>query len=269
MKQATATENADQLTRLERSLRVMRAEGRKALAIYLTAGMCDDWIEHVRGAVDGGADIIEIGIPFSDPVLDGVVIQEASERALEAGMTPARALESVSLARIDAQVVAMTYANLAVHVGFGEFARQLRDAGFSGAILPDLPFDEAAEWIEACESHDLSHVMLAAPTTPPARLGAITRASTGFLYAIGRVGVTGGVNALAASALEIGERVRELSDIPALVGIGITTPEQAATVCEHADGVIIGSAVVRKILSGASPDETRSLVAGFRSAMDD
>jgi tryptophan synthase alpha chain len=252
---------------LEQTLRRVREGGRKALVPYLVAGATPDWSRHVEAAVLGGADAIEIGIPFSDPMIDGVVIQEAALRSLERGTT----LESIcqELQSLETQIplVAMTYYNVFLHYGLDRAAGRLRDAGVSGAIVPDLSLEESDEWRAACAESDVATVFLAAPSTPAPRLREVARRSEGFVYASARMAVTG-----AASDEGVGARVvgalREVTDLPLYVGIGISTPAQAASAASFGDGVIVGSALVKIILDGASATDVEGFVRSFRDAID-
>jgi tryptophan synthase alpha chain len=254
--------------RLETSLRAARAEGRKLLVPYVTGGLGADWLEVVRALAAAGADAIEIGIPFSDPVMDGPVIQEASERALRAGATPRAIVSALSHAEVDVPLAVMTYANIVARSGYRRFARELAAAGVLGAIVPDLPLDEAGEWRSEADAAGVECVLLAAPTTPDGRLERICAASRGFVYAIGLLGVTGERSELAASALTIARRCRAVTDTPVLIGIGISTPEQAAAACAVADGVVVGSALVRRLLDGAGPEGAAGFVGELRAALD-
>jgi tryptophan synthase alpha chain len=222
----------------------------------------------VRAAADSGADAIEIGIPFSDPVMDGPVIQAANDRALAGGITPPAVLDA--LVDLDAGVplAVMTYANLVYRFGWERFASRCAAVGVSGAIVPDLPLGEVAPWKTAADAAGVQTVLLAAPTTPDGRLERICDASRGFLYAVGLLGITGERDSLAASATVIARRVKEVTDLPVLVGVGIGSPAQAVEVCEVADGVVIGSAVVRRMLEEGTPAAVGDLVAGYRRALD-
>ncbi len=253
---------------LEAHLRRRRAEGRRLLVIYLTGGLGEHWSDLAQAVADAGADAIEVGIPFSDPVMDGPVIQEASRRALAQGATPPSILETLGRLELGVPVAVMTYYNLVAHAGTTKMALELAAAGVAGAILPDLPLDEAGPWCKDADEAGVETVLLAAPTTPVERLRRICARSRGFLYAVGLLGVTGERAQLATSALEIATRAKAETDLPVLVGVGVSTPAQAATVASVADGVVIGSAVVRRILEGASIPEVAGFVAELRRGLD-
>jgi len=252
---------------LEMALRANRDAGRKSLVTYLTGGL-GDWTAMVRAAAHAGADAIEIGIPFSDPVMDGPVIQEANELALEAGATPTSILGAVPELDAGVPLAVMTYANLVYRFGFERFARHCAKIGVSAVILPDIPLEESGEWCAAADASNIETVLLAAPTAPDERLPRICARSRGFVYAVGLLGITGERASLAASAITIARRLKDVTDLPVLVGVGIGTPEQAAEVCEVADGVIVGSAIVRRMVSDGTAESVGELVGEFRAALD-
>lgn len=254
---------------LESALLVQRDAGRKLLVPYVTGGLGRDWLDVIEAVARAGADAIEVGIPFSDPVMDGPVIQEASRQALEQGATPEGLLHALSDRRFDVPLAAMTYCNLMFHATPGGFADQLTSAGVSGTILPDLPLEEAGEWIEVAAKHEIDHVLLAAPTTPDERLRGICDASRGFVYGVGIMGVTGERETLAESASLIARRLKALTTKPVLVGIGVSTPEQAREAARSCDGVIVGSALVRRLLDGEGPAGAAAFVASLRKALDE
>jgi len=253
---------------LEQSLRRARDAGRKLLVPYVTGGLRPDWTDAVLAMAHAGADAIEIGIPFSDPVMDGPTIQEASALALAGGATPAGVLSE--LATIDAGVplVAMTYYNLVFRAGHRRFASDLVRGGVAGAVIPDLPLEESAGWEEDAAASGIETVLLAAPVTPDERLVRIVARSRGFVYAVALMGVTGERAAVAASAGVLARRVKAVTDLPVLIGFGISTPEHAVTACADADGVVVASALMRRYLDGASPDELGQQVAEIRRALD-
>ena len=255
------------MTSLETHLRSLRDSGRKALVPYFVAGLTPDWVYYLEAAVHAGADAIEIGVPFSDPMMDGVVIQEAAMRSLQVGTN----LDSISadLGALSTTVplIAMTYFNVFHHYGIERAAGKLRESGISGAIVPDLPLEEGDEWFAACATHDVATVLLVAPSTPADRVAAVTRVSKGFCYASARMAVTGRASDEGSGA-KVVARIRAASDIPAYIGIGVSTPEQARESSLASDGVIVGSVLVQAILNGASPSEIEHMVRQFRHAID-
>ncbi len=234
---------------------------------YLTGGL-PDWTRTVEAVAQAGADGIEIGVPFSDPVMDGPVIQESSEKALSLGATPASVLAELSGIDAGVPLAVMTYVNLVYRFGWERFARTLVESGVSATILPDLPLEEAGEWSAAADAAGVETVMLAAPTTPDERLVRIVERSRGFVYAVGLLGITGEREQLAASATVIAGRLKQVTDLPVLVGVGVSTPEQAVEVSQVADGVVVGSAIVRRALETGSADAVADLVGEFREALD-
>lgn len=253
---------------LEASLRAARDAGRKLLVPYVTGGLGSAWCDVVLAVADAGADAIEVGIPFSDPVMDGPTIQEASNRALQLGATPGGILRDLSRLDCPVPVAVMTYYNVVFRGGHTRVARSLADAGVAGAIVPDLPFDEAGEWVAAAEEAGVENVLLAAPTTPDDRLAAICERSRGFVYGVGLLGVTGERDALGTSASVMAKRLKAVTDKPVLIGLGVSTPEQAVEASREADGVIVGSALVRRLLAGGGPEEASSFVGSLRAALD-
>ncbi len=254
---------------LEAHLRTRRDEGRKLLLPYITGGYpVADWAELIDGLAAVGADAIEIGIPFSDPVMDGPTIQESSSLALEAGANPMSILAQVAKTDPGIPLIAMTYYNICFRMGFERFASSLREAGICAAILPDLPLEEIGPWAEVADEIGVETVMLAAPTAPDERLPGIVERSRGFVYGVGLVGTTGERSELSSSALQMATRLKAVTDVPVLVGVGVSTPEQAAEVSQVADGVVVGSAVIRRILDSGRIDDAISFVADIRSALD-
>ena len=253
---------------LESHLRARRDAGRKLLVPYVTGGLGREWCDVVRAVIDAGADAVEIGIPFSDPIMDGRTIQEASQRALDLGATPIGVIDA--LADIDAPVplIVMTYYNLILRLGHERGAQALRNAGIGGAIIPDLPLDELDGWGDAAEAADVATILLAAPTTPDDRLSAICERSRGFVYGVSLLGVTGERRALPQHAELMGRRCKAMTDRPVLLGVGISTPDQAAQAAASADGVIVGSALVRRLLDGGGADEAAAFVHTLRVALD-
>jgi len=253
---------------LEAHLRERRAAGRKLLVPYVTGGLGREWCDVVRAVIGAGADAVEIGIPFSDPIMDGRTIQEASQRALDLGATPTSVIDSLGTIDAPVPLVVMTYYNLILKLGHERGAQALANAGVSGAILPDLPLDELDGWGDAADAADVATVLLAAPTTPDDRLKAICDRSRGFVYGVSLLGVTGERSALPVHAERMGQRCKAVTDRPVLLGVGISTPEQAAEAATFADGVIVGSALVRRLLQGGGPDEAHQFIAQLRAALD-
>lgn len=253
---------------LEETLRQHRDAGSKLLVPYITGGLGADWLDVLRAVADAGADAIEVGIPFSDPVMDGPVIQEAGRRALEAGVTPLSILDDLRGVDVGVPLVVMTYYNIVFRAGHERFAHMLSEAGVSGTILPDLPIEEASAWIDAADPAGVANVMLVAPTTPDERLVRICGRSRGFLYAVGLMGVTGERDSLASSATLIARRAKAIADLPVLVGVGVSNAAQAAEISAVADGVIVGSALVRRIVEGEGPHGASTFIGGIRNALD-
>ncbi len=233
-----------------------RADGRAALIGYLPVGYpsVEMSIEAMCAMVAAGVDIVEVGLPYSDPVMDGPTIQAAADPAVRAGVSATDAFRAVSAVHeAGAAAVIMTYWNPVERYGVDRFAADLADAGGAGLITPDLIPDEAQDWYAASDAHGLDRVFLVAPSSSDARIASTARASRGFLYASAVMGVTGARASVDAAAETLVQRVRALApDIPVCVGLGVSTGAQAAHVAAFADGVIVGSALVRCLLD--SPD---------------
>lgn len=232
----------------------------KLLMPYITAGVRPDWAAYLAAFTDAGADLIEVGLPFSDPTVDGPTIQQASDAALARGATPASVLAELATIRAGVPLIASTYANIALRPGFAD---ALRAAGITGLIVPDLPLDELA----GLSVPGIEVSLLASPATPEDRLAEIGRRSRGFVYAVSVMGTTGERDQLAPSATALAARVKQVTDLPVLLGFGISTPQQAAAAAAVADGVIVGAAVMRRILDGAGPAEAGAFVASLRAAL--
>lgn len=254
--------------RVAGAIRAANEAGRAALVIYLPAGYPDMATSQacLAAAARAGADVLEVGLPYSDPLMDGPVIQAACQVALEAGYTPPDHLAMCGelTASVSTPAVAMTYYNLVWHYGGVDradaFARDAAEAGLAGVILPDLPTGEAGPWRAAAATHGLETVFLAAPSSEESTLAAVAEASTGFVYASSVMGVTGARTSLGEAAAPLVARLRpHAGTTPICVGIGVSTRSQAAEVASFADGVIVGSAVVRAAGAGG-PDAVAELV---------
>jgi tryptophan synthase alpha chain len=245
------------MTALSDALAKAKADGRAALIGYLPVGYpsVDVSIAAMRALVEGGCDVVEVGVPYSDPVMDGPTIQRATEHAVRLGVSMRDALRAVqAVADAGAAAVTMGYWNQVERFGVPQFAAALAAAGGSGAITPDLIPEEAAEWITASDAEGLDRIFLVAPSSTDARIASTAAASRGFVYATAVMGVTGAREQVGSAAETLVTRVRNLApDIPVCVGLGVSTGEQAAQVAAFADGVIVGSALVRCLLD--SPDD--------------
>ncbi|HVM21005.1 MAG TPA: tryptophan synthase subunit alpha [Egibacteraceae bacterium] len=255
-------------TRVAAAVRAANDDGRAALIIYLPAGFPDMDTSRacLEAAAEAGADLLEVGFPYSDPLMDGATIQAASQVALDHGYTPVDDLAMCAelTAAVAVPALLMTYANLAWHFGgtdrFEQFAAAAAGAGLAGAILPDLPAQEGGGWAEVAGRHGLATVFLAAPTSTDERLAAVAAVSTGWVYATSTLGVTGERQSLSGMAQPLVRRLRAVTDKPIAVGIGVTTGDHAREVASFADGVIVGSAVVRAAQTGG-PAAVKELVA--------
>jgi len=253
---------------LESTLSARSHAGHKLLVPYITGGLDDEWLLVLEALAGAGADAIEVGIPFSDPMIDGAVIQDSSLRALRRGTTPESVLADLRQVDIGVPLVVMTYYNLVYRAGHTRIAGDMRASGVSGVIIPDLPLEEVSDWAIAADAEDVATVLLVAPSTPESRIETICQRSRGFVYAVGRMGVTGEQAVLADSARHVALRIKTHTALPVCVGIGVSTPVQARAVCEVADGVIVGSALVRRLLEGVGPDGAAEFVGSLRAALD-
>ncbi|MFP5309278.1 MAG: tryptophan synthase subunit alpha [Actinomycetes bacterium] len=252
-----------------------RDEGRAALVVYLPAGFPDMPTSRacLEAAAEAGADVLEVGFPFSDPIMDGPTIQAASQQALDLGyrVDDDLAMCAELTANVDAPALLMTYVTIPDTRGYDRFAEQARAAGLSGAILPDLPAGEAGPWLDAARPRDLATVFLASSVSADARLDAIAAASTGWVYAVGLLGVTGVKDVSQDSSRELVARIRERTSTPIAVGIGVKTGTHAAEVASYADGVIVGSSVVQAAGAGDpadAPDRVATLVRELRAGVE-
>lgn len=259
-----------QIELLNKVLADAKADNRAALVAYLPAGFptVDGGIEAVKAILEGGADIVEVGLPHSDPVLDGPVIQTADDIALRGGVRIADVLRTVREAHdaTGAPVLVMTYWNPVDRYGSERFAAELAEAGGAGCILPDLPVEESEVWRKAAEQHGLATVFVVAPSSRDERLAKITAAGTGFVYAASLMGVTGTRESVGAQAEDLVRRTRATTGTPVCVGLGVSNATQAAEVAAFADGVIVGSAFVKRLLD--APDLPAGLVAVRELAAD-
>jgi tryptophan synthase alpha chain len=239
-----------------------KAEGRGVLVGYLPAGFpsVDGGIAAIKAMIDNGVDAVEVGMPYSDPVMDGLTIQRAAEVALARGYRTADALRTIqAVADLGAPILAMTYWNPIERYGVEAFARDLASAGGAGLITPDLIPDEAGPWLQASDAHGLDRIFLVAPSSTDARLRSTTASCRGFVYATSVMGVTGARTSTSSAAPTLVERVRKVTSLPVAVGLGVSNGAQAAEVAAFADGVIVGSALVRCVLD--APDEAAGIAA--------
>ncbi|MDP8255853.1 MAG: tryptophan synthase subunit alpha [Candidatus Alcyoniella australis] len=255
------------MNRIDKAFADNRRAGRKGLIPYFTAGFptLDDSAELVLAADRAGATVVELGVPFSDPIADGPVIQHSSQIALERGVTLGRILETVAGLRqnCDCPLVLMGYANSFMRYGFERLVLDAKDAGADGLIIPDLPPEEASEVLEAARKAELSIVFLVAQTSSAKRAEMICKAASGFVYYVARLGVTGvstGVSPLLANNIDA---LRQYTDLPIAAGFGISTPEQAAQVVQHADAAIIGSALIRLATDHHGPGSMVAAIEQF------
>ncbi len=247
-----------------------REEGRSALVGYLPAGFpsVEGSITALRTMVEAGCDVIEIGLPYSDPVMDGPTIQAAAQQALERGVRTRDVLEVVAaVAETGVPTLVMTYWNPVERYGVERFAADLAAAGGAGLITPDITPDHGGEWVAAADAHDLDKVFLVAPSSTDDRIAMTAAASRGFVYAAAVMGVTGARDATSDLAGPLVGRVRACGDVPVAVGIGVSNGDQAAEVARFADGVIVGSAFVRTLLD--HPDDEAAGLAALRALTED
>jgi tryptophan synthase alpha chain len=250
------------MSRLSGVFENCRAEGRSALIGYLPTGFPDvpTSVSAMTALVESGCDIVEVGIPYSDPGMDGPTIAAATEAALRGGVRVRDTLAAVeAISNAGGRAVVMTYWNPVLRRGIDAFARDLASAGALGMITPDLIPDEAEEWLAVSDAHNLDRIFLVAPSSTPERLAKTVEASRGFVYAASTMGVTGARDAVSDAAPELVRRVKAVSDIPVGVGLGVRSREQAAEIGAYADGVIVGSALVSALKDGIPA--VRSLTA--------
>jgi len=248
------------------------ALGRSALIGYLPVGYptVDGSVAAVRTMIDAGADVVELGVPYSDPVMDGPTVQRAVDAALAGGTRVGDTIRAVEqVAGRGAPILVMTYWNLVLRYGVDAFARDLAAAGGAGLITPDLIPDEAGDWIAASDAHGLDRVFLVAPSSTPERLASTSAASRGFVYAASTMGVTGERATVGSKAAELVANTRAAGAERVCVGLGVSRPEQAAEIAEYADGVIVGSALVRTLLDAADDASGRGALARLTADLAD
>ena len=247
------------MSRLRAAFDRIRSNGHAGLVTYVTAGDPDlgRSADILRAVARGGADVLEVGVPFSDPLADGPVIQRATERALAAGTTLARVLDLIERVRTDvtAPIVVFSYANPILRMGAANFADRAAVAGVDGVLVLDLPIEEAGDFRQMMAARGIDTIFLLSPTTTDERLRTAASLGSGFLYAISRLGVTGARDQIAHGAREMVERIRAASDLPVAIGFGISRPEHVREVGQWADAAVVGSALVNVIAeAGTSPD---------------
>jgi tryptophan synthase alpha chain len=237
------------------------------LVVYLTAG--DPDLRTTRdialAAIDNGADVIELGVPFSDPLADGPVIQRASERAVAKGtrLTDVLALaKELRIARPQAGIILFSYLNPVLRLGLKDFCAQAKDAGADGVLLTDMIVEEAAEYLDAMHANALAPIFLAAPTSPDARLKAIAECSQGFVYAISRTGITGTQSSLTEDAAQVVTRLRQFTKLPIALGFGISNAQHVREVSKFADAAVVGSAIVQ-LIEKTAPEQAAAAIGRF------
>jgi tryptophan synthase alpha chain len=255
---------------VEAALGAARAAGRPILVTYVTGGIREDWTGLLAAMIDAGADAVEIGLPFSDPMLDGPIIQRASATAIARGATTAAILAQLGNgAGSDVPLIAMTYANHAYRHGPASYCRELADAGIGGTIIPDLPVGEADDYLGAAAAAGLDATLMVTPATPDEQIRLIGGRSRGFLYVMSVMATTGPARERDdTSGWAVAARARRHTPRPVLIGFGIDTPCRAAAAAQHADGVIVASALMRQVLDGATVSDVSRAVADLRAALD-
>lgn len=257
------------MSRLAHTFASLKGRPRPGLVAYVTGGDPDAArsLAVVRAIAEAAADVIEIGVPFSDPIADGPVIQRAAERGLAAGMTLAGVLDMVAEVRktIQTPIVLFTYVNPVLRMGTEAFVARAAEVGVDGVLLLDLPIEEAAPMRDALDQHGIDMVFLVSPTTTEARLREAARLGRGFLYAISRLGVTGATATMAGTARPVVERLRAVTSLPIALGFGVSTPAHVREVCAYADAAVVGSALVQAIADAPAGQEAAVAGAFVRS----
>ena len=258
--------------RLAEVFATAKSENRAALIGYLPAGFPDrdTCVDLISTMVESGVDAIEVGLPYSDPLMDGAVIQEAVERALIGGTTTDVVLDTVRrVVEAGAVAVVMSYWNPIERYGVQRFAADLAKAGGVGVITPDLTPEEAGPWIDATDEHGVDRIFLVAPSSTDARIATVVSSTSGFVYAASTMGVTGARSSVSTGAGDLVVRTRRQTVLPIAVGLGVSTGEQAAEVAAYADGVIVGSAFIRRVLEATDSNAARESVAALAREMAD
>ena len=260
----------DYSTPLSKLFEKVREENRAALIGYLPAGFptIADSISVIRAMVAGGVDAVEIGFPYSDPVMDGPVIQHAAELSLKNGTGAKDVFDLLTAtSALEVPAVVMTYWNPIERYGVENFARSMKDSGGSGVITPDLTIEESNEWASAATSHEINRIYVVAPSTSDTRISAVTSQCSGFVYAASLMGVTGTRNSVSGDARNLVTRIRATTDLPVAVGLGVSNAQQAHEVAQYADGVIVGSAFIREIQESATLTEGCARVQKLAEAL--
>jgi tryptophan synthase alpha chain len=254
---------------VETVLGAARAAGRPILVSYVTGGIREDWADLLATMIDAGADAVEIGLPFSDPMLDGPVIQEASAAAIARGATFSSILARLRGTAWGVPLIAMTYANHAYSRGLASYCNALASAGVSGTIIPDLPVGEADDYLASAARAGLDATLMVTPATGEQQIQLIAGRSRGFLYAMSVMATTGPSRGRDdARGWAVADVARRHSSRPVLIGFGVDTPDRAAAAASHADGVIVASALMRQVLGGATAGDIARSVAGLRRTLD-
>jgi len=254
---------------VEAALGAARAAGRPILVTYVTGGIREDWADLLAAMIDAGADAVEIGLPFSDPMLDGPIIQEASAAAIARGATFSGILTGLRDTAWGVPLIAMTYANHAYSRGLADYCNALASAGIGGTIIPDLPAGEAGDYLATAAGAGLDATLMVAPATSEQQIRFIAERSRGFVYAMSVMATTGPARGRDdATGWAVADLARRHSSRPVLIGFGVDTPARAGAAAGHADGVIVASALMRQVLGGATAGDISRAVAGLRRALD-
>ncbi|MFA5311775.1 MAG: tryptophan synthase subunit alpha [Methanomassiliicoccales archaeon] len=260
------------MSAITKAFKKAKAEGRSALVVYLTAGYPDleSSLEYMLACVKAGVDVLEIGVPFSDPMADGPVIQATSDAALRNGMRPGKVLDLVKELRGSTKVpvVLMGYYNPIFQIGEAEFAKRAAESGVDGIIVADLPFEESKDLMKHCKKRHLDLIQLAAPTSGDERMRELAAATSGYLYLVSRLGTTGQSKEMSDDIELLIKRAKTAAgDMPVAVGFGISSPSHVKRLVEFgADGVIVGSSILKKVAEGEGPDKVASFVRGLKEA---